>query len=149
MNPFFQLFLECIFVGLYSIFLFYILTIFTSITLFLIFLLGFFKHFFGYYLGIHTYYCNHSHTCKKNQNHNNKYIATNRNLFYESILEGLAFVILYSLYIWTFPYLQKLRLLSIFFIGFSLHLFSEFIGLHNYFCKNHCKKLFLFRKIKY
>ena len=73
-----NLIIEALFIGLYTS-LFSIFPIGYHLYLYLFFV-GFFKHYLGYYLGLHDYYCNN------NKNNKNKYIITDsifrRILFY-------------------------------------------------------------------
>ena len=71
-----NLIIEALFIGLYTS-LFSIFPIGYHLYLFFV---GFFKHYLGYYLGFHDFYCNN------NINNKNKYIITDsifrRILFY-------------------------------------------------------------------
>ena len=123
-----KLLLESLFVGVYvcviSFFVSYIVS--SNFTL-LLFVVGFLKHFLGYYLKIQDYYCN---SCVKNS----KSIVSRRDLFLESILEGGVFIILGFL---LGVFIEN-RVVLMFLLGFLLHIFSEFAGVHKYFCKNRC-----------
>lgn len=59
------------------------------------FLLGFFKHLLGYFLYMHTLYCNYGNACKKvgnNVSHENKYAIFSNILIIESLLEGFLYL---------------------------------------------------------
>ena len=119
---------ESLFVGIYVcvIYFFTSYVVSSNFTL-LLFVVGFLKHFLGYYLKIQDYYCA---TCVKNS----KSIVSRRDLFLESILEGGVFIILGFL---LGVFIEN-RVVLMFLLGFLLHIFSEFAGVHKYFCKNRC-----------
>ncbi len=123
-----KLLFESLFVGVYtciiSIFVSFLVS--SNFTL-LLFVVGFLKHFFGYYLKIQDYYCA---TCVKGS----KSHVTTRNLIIESILEGGVFIIL-GLLLKVFI---ESRWILMFLLGFLLHMVAEFVGVHKYFCKNRC-----------
>jgi len=118
---------ESFFIGYYVILIYFILwlLLFSHINiniLFQLFIIGFFKHFISYYIGLHNYFCNHN---KKKENHI---------LFIESLIEGFLFVLIGSLLLLL---LKKNKfLLSLFIIGFLLHLFNNMNGIHSYFCSH-------------
>ena len=128
--------LESIFVGLYSAILFNILFFVIKNEYVLLFTLGFLKHFLSYYIGIQTFFCNYGYACKKISHTNSAYIATNKNLFIESLLEGLWFLTIGS---FIFGFIGKLKpFIVMFFIGFFTHLLCEKIKIHKYFCLHNC-----------
>ena len=131
--------IESIFVGFYSVtvYLFFSRFIYVSHqNLYLLLLLvGFFKHFLGYILNIHTWYCNNGIACLKIQDRKQKYIATSKNLLRDSILEALAYLFL------GFILQHIVKNVYLFFmIGFILHILSEKLKIHTYFCVNYCNK---------
>ena len=119
---------ESLFVGVYVcvIYFFASFVVSSNFTL-LLFVVGFFKHFLGYYLKIQDYYCA---SCVKGS----KSYTTKQILFGESILEGSVFVIM-GLLLKVFI---ENRVVLMFLLGFLLHIFAEFAGIHKYFCKNRC-----------
>jgi membrane protein insertase Oxa1/YidC/SpoIIIJ len=158
--------IESVAVGLYSLFIFYILSQTTTINsktkaTILLFTTGFLKHLLGNILQIHDYYCNHGSACsflqlRENQTESPiKYISQNTTamLILECIIEGIIFVILYNMILYIFN--QQLAKQSqqsankqsqtrnnmtiVFLIGFILHVLSEKTGIHTYFCKTRCK----------
>jgi membrane protein insertase Oxa1/YidC/SpoIIIJ len=158
--------IESIAVGLYSLFIFYILSQTTTINsktkaTILLFTTGFLKHLLGNILQIHDYYCNHGSACsflqlRENQTESPiKYISQNTTamLILECIIEGIIFVILYNMILYIFN--QQLAKQSqqsankqsqtrnnmtiVFLIGFIMHVLSEKTGIHTYFCKTRCK----------
>ncbi len=158
--------IESIAVGLYSLFIFYVLSQTTTINsktkaTILLFTTGFLKHLLGNILQIHDYYCNHGSACsflqlRENQTESPiKYISQNTTamLIIECIIEGIIFVILYNMILYIFN--QQLAKQSqqsankqsqtrnnmtiVFLIGFILHVLSEKTGIHTYFCKTRCK----------
>jgi hypothetical protein len=119
---------ESLFVGLYTCVIYFFVSYVVSFRLiFLLFVVGFLKHFLGYYLKIQDYYCG---SCVKgSKSHTTKQI-----LLGESILEGGVFIIigfLLGVFIGN-------RVVLMFLVGFLLHMIAEFVGLHKYFCKNRC-----------
>ena len=128
-----KLIVEILFVGLYTTiiyFLFYIPFTYLNINKNLqIFIIGFLKHYLGYYIGIQSFYCN-----KIKQ----KTVALPKYLFILSILEGILFVFLSTI---LFKNIKSLWL-TLFFTGSIMHLLAEIIGVHNYFKKNFCKTLY-------
>jgi hypothetical protein len=119
---------ESLFVGVYSclIYFFVSFAVSSNFTL-LLFVVGFLKHFLGYYLKIQDFYCA---TCVKGS----KSYTTKQILLGESILEGVVFIILGFL----LGVFIKNRGVLMFLLGFLLHIFAEFTGVHKYFCKNRC-----------
>ena len=112
---------QSIFVGIYCVFLFTILSYAKLESSYLFFVLGFFKHFLGFFLGLHAVFCN----C----NILPKYAI----LFGESILEGVAFLILYHIFHRLFS-----KIWIAFTIGFILHILAEIFKLHKWFCEKSC-----------
>ena len=123
-----KLLFESLFVGVYtciiSIFVSFLVS--SNFTL-LLFVVGFLKHFLGYYLKIQDYYCG---ICVKGS----KSYTTKQILLGESILEGGVFIIL-GLLLKVFI---ENRWILMFLLGFLLHIIAEFVGVHKYFCKNRC-----------
>jgi hypothetical protein len=124
--------LESFFVGIYCciIYLGLSYTDMTNHTYLMLFIVGFMKHFFGYFLKIHDYYCQYG--CGSNKKRSAK-----RNVIIlagESILEGIVFIILGCL----LSFFIKSKILLYFILGSVLHIISEKIGLHAYFCNERC-----------
>ena len=103
---------ESLFVGVYTcIISFFVSFLVSSNFTLLLFVVGFLKHFLGYYLKIQDYYCA---TCVKgSKSHTTKQI-----LFGESILEGGVFIIL-GLLLKVFI---ENRTVLMFLLGFLLHM---------------------------
>jgi hypothetical protein len=111
--------LESIFVGFYTFiigFIFYF-----KINIPYLFIIGFIKHFVGYYIGLHDYECY-------------PLLAINKYIVYDSILEGLLLIITGLL----LKLIIKNKYIFYFMIGFLLHLSFEYAGLHKIFKKNRC-----------
>lgn len=111
--------MELLLVGLWTTLLYLVLPLQGYL---LWFVLGFCKHGLAGIAGLHDMYCSikgYSHT-----NH--------KNLFIESIGEGLLFLVahLFLKDVWY----------SAFFLGCTLHFLFEILGLHTYFIKKHCIK---------
>ena len=107
-----NLFGEALVVGMYSFFLFSILSPLP------IFWIGFLKHFLGYFLGLEYLYCIH---------HNKKENFITNYFIFECILEGIVFSILFYIF------------MNSFISGFIFHILSEYIGIHKLFIKYRCK----------
>lgn len=129
-------FIESIFVGIYTI------IVYLSILFFaksmdnqivpLLFVVGFSKHFIGYIIGIHDYYCNYGYACTKNRDSVVVQKTNPDNLIVESVIEGICFCVL-GLLIRTFANIpSKIVLFGL--IGIIMHITAEFVGLHHYFC---------------
>lgn len=123
---------ESFLVGLYSSIIFFILNKTIKVdTNVLVFLTGFAKHFLGWFLQIHTYYCKYGYACKK-QSNSSKYTHM---LLLECILEGIVFVLFYNL----IKRMHKLKTIYIIFIiGILLHILAENLKIHSFFCKKRC-----------
>ena len=129
---------ESIYIGIYTTILYICLTYFiTNIPLLLV-ALGFIKHLLGYILGLHNYYCNHGYQCKKIHTTNKlRYVSSYNNLFIESLLEGIYFLIFGY---WLFMIIKNvyLKIIFVFFFGTITHIVSELLEIHKYFCKTNC-----------
>ena len=124
---------ESLFVGLYCLFIYIILSNF-NLNLnkhCFLFLFGFLKHYLSYYFGIHDYYCNSGYACN-----NCKQKSDIEYLLFDSILEGFLFVIVGSYILKYFK--NQNKYLGFFVIGIFLHLFAELFYIHEFFCKNRC-----------
>jgi hypothetical protein len=144
---------ESVLVGLYSSFIYFLVSGLRCNFAYLLFITGFLKHMLGYYTGIHDYYCNNGYACKKATKCGTTKCgatkcettkcgatkcgfkrATGCNIILESVLEGVVFVIVGSL----FSRVVSDKLCDVFLVGVFLHVVSEIIGLHNYFCRERC-----------
>lgn len=93
-------------------------------------MLGFFKHFLGYFLFIHKYYCKYGYSCSLIKKFNN--INTNiKLLLFDSLLEGFLFLIVFI------PLNQTFK--NVFIVGISFHLIAEYLQIHQSFCKKYCQ----------
>jgi hypothetical protein len=133
-----QVFLEAVLVGVYTCIVFTIVKCFNlknnNIELCII---GFLKHLLGFVLGLHSYYCNKGFACLNKKHKNEIWESASVNLFGESILEAIAFLLAGNIIRIFF----QSKMILYFFIGFSLHLGAEIVYLHEWFCLNKCKKL--------
>ena len=132
---------EAIFVGAYS----YIIAIILSFCIIhkyykysylLLFWTGFIKHFSGYLLGIQTYYCNYGCYKERKYQKNRKAVNNTPGLIIESILEGIIYIVIGTIITQFITY--KHLLSTVFFTGLIIHILSELLGFHTYFCKNRC-----------
>ena len=120
---------ESFFVGLYSLAIFWITNIlgFGLDINIIVFATGFLKHFLGWFLQLHYYYCKEKWNCEK-------HIVNFNVLLAECFLEGVVFVLFYNLL-----RRQNMSDTQIFFsIGFILHILSENLGIHKQFCDSRC-----------
>jgi hypothetical protein len=130
---------ESIIVGIYSVILFIIISYFIKNKYFILFIVGFIKHLLGGYLNIHNFYCNYGYSCYlHNDCKNGKCYDDKKYLFLRSLFEGLLYLFVGSILI-ELPFDLK-NIYLYFLIGFILHLFFEWLGIHKYFYKTYCKK---------
>jgi hypothetical protein len=126
-----MLILESIFIGFYSCCIYFIVRINSfPLTLFIV---GFLKHLFGYFIGLHSYYCKRGSACKK-YNKQDAATAPLAILIGESILEG-AFYVCIGLLLTLF---LSNSYITVFLIGVILHESSEILNIHDTFCKTKC-----------
>jgi hypothetical protein len=116
---------EAFFVGVYASAISILVPIKTP---FFFFVVGFLKHFLAYLTGVHAYYCKYGHACKFVKK------TSLPNPILESIAEGIVFFIL-GLFMKNVGLFMKYRIFSFFLIGFFLHIISEKLGIHHWFCK--------------
>jgi hypothetical protein len=102
------------------------------------FVLGFLKHDLGFWLGLQTFYCNKGEKCKKVHNNNHQTWKAKEPSLLENVGEGILFVLfgwmLQKLFFITYTHIY----VTSFFIGFLLHVISEFSGVHTFFCTHRC-----------
>ena len=123
--------LEALIIGLYSLTVYIPINLVSKDLYTKFFFTGFFKHFLGYFIGIHNLYCRfHELELKKVK------LLT---LFLESILEGFVFLI-FGIFLTKMLHESKTISLAIFIIGFVLHIVLEMLGIHNSFLHNKCTK---------
>ena len=133
--------IESILVGIYSAILYLFFSLFIGPSYknlyFLLIIVGFSKHLLGSFLNIHTVYCNNGEACVKTLNQDTTYIASKTNLFIDSLFEAVSYLCL------GFILQNIFKNMYLFFtIGFILHLLSEKLLIHNYFCKTYCNPIF-------
>ena len=162
-NPQIALFLESIFVGVYSSLVYYFCVKpwgFKPLLL-VVFIVGVMKHFFGYILQLQTLYCSYGSACVFEPSmrlHNYHAQTPPVQLVIESTFEGFAFVLVFcaiaaattQLHFTSLPAVARQnlqmsgrnspnKLLKIMFlIGFILHLLAEITGIHKTFCLHRC-----------
>ena len=121
-------FYESIFIGLYSLVLYTILTkliIINQSYVLILFILGVAKHFLGYFGGLQTFYCK----VYKNER-SVAVVPTGLDLIIEGFLYiGIGLGLLYVV---------KNKYIIAFLTGVVLHLGFEFLGLHTYFLRTRC-----------
>ena len=132
--------LESVFVGVYSTLVYFVFSRF-SIFQVQLFVTGFFKHFLGFFIGLHSYYCNIGHACsrteekqKEKENERKRANMSKKMLITQSIIEGFLFILLGC----TLSLFIKHKYVVIFLTGFILHLVFEFLKIHKLFCECYC-----------
>ncbi len=131
-----NLIFEAIFIGFFCLFIYKSIEILISfpINIYLeLFIIGFLKHFIGYLIGIQGLYCN----LLKDSNDLNKYEIKSNYIIYECIMEGLIFI--YFGYLLKFIKIDN-KLIYYFILGFILHIFSDYFGIHKLFFIYNCVK---------
>jgi hypothetical protein len=130
--------IEALLVGIYSVFIYLLFSRFIYKNLYVLLLVvGFFKHFLGSSLGLHTWYCNNGSACiKGNKNNKNKNKEANTiYLLRDSIYEALMYLFI------GFILQAILTNMALFFaIGVILHILAEQLLVHRYFCRKSCSK---------
>ena len=99
----------------------------------LLLVVGFFKHFLGSSLGIHTWYCNNGEECLKVLSQDQNYSANTIHLIRDSLYESFVFLIMGLIFR---PIIGNMYLF--FTIGVILHIISEKLLIHKSFCKKTC-----------
>jgi hypothetical protein len=127
--------IEALFVGLYTCIIYLIISPFIKNLYVLLLVIGFLKHLLGYYLVIHTWYCNNGIACVNVLTPDYKYTAKSTHLIRDSIYDSIMFLILGSILS------SKLTngIMMYFIIGVLLHIISEHLLVHKYFCKTSCE----------
>jgi hypothetical protein len=139
--PIIILFIESNLVGLFSVTLSYMIYFFLfSFSLktdlgfnLYFFILGFLKHYFGYLLGLQTWYCKKRNKSNAKTNVKANVKAKSPSLL-QNIQEGIAFLVTSFLIRKLFK-TKKIYFIS-FLTGFILHIIAELTGIHTIFCKN-------------
>lgn len=129
--------IEAIAVGIYTGIIYIIFSSFSKNFYLLLLVVGFLKHLFGYYLGLHTLYCNNGEACIKVLNQSYKYISNSYNLVILSVGESIMFLIVGIL---LRPFFPDNLVYLYFGIGFVLHILAENFLIHNIFCNHNCEK---------
>lgn len=123
---------ESLFVGIYCCILYEILVNFIGDYYILLLVIGFFKHFLGYELHLHSLFCKYGYACQRVKNYENRSAEiSNLKLVVESLVEGIAFLAIGYL----LSLIMKDRLAMVFWIGVIIHISAELIGLHEVFCQ--------------
>jgi hypothetical protein len=124
--------LEALFVGSYSAILGFLVSgvriVHQLPRMFQYFLVGFLKHFFAYWLGIHTLYCQFGVACDGK----NVLIARKRGFVIDSLFEGFFFGLM------SFLFMPFSLTTGCAMIGILLHLSFEIFGMHKKWCLANC-----------
>ena len=128
--------IEAIIVGIYTCLVYLFFSSFIKNFYILLLVVGFFKHYLGHFLGLHTLYCNNGQACTKVLNPSQKYISNGSNLFLLSVGESMMFLILGIIFR---PFFPDNIVYLYFTIGTVLHILAENFFIHNIFCKHNCK----------
>lgn len=134
--------IEAIFVGIYTCFIYLIFSPFIKNFYLLLLVCGFFKHFLGSSFGLWTWYCNNGNACSKILNQQFTYNASTLYLIRDSIYEAFIFLLVGTI----LGHLIHKRIYLFLIMGFLLHIISELIGIHIFFCKTNCLKYNIPRK---
>lgn len=126
--------IESVLVGIYSVLIYLLFSRFIYKNLYMLLLVvGFFKHFLGSSLGLHTWYCNNGSACITDRNRNKE--ANTLYLLRDSIYEALMYLFV------GFILQAILTNMTLFFaIGVILHILAEQLLVHRYFCRESCVK---------
>lgn len=129
--------IESLFVGCYICIIYVFVNPFIKNFYLLLLVCGFFKHLLGFYIGIHTWYCNNGYTCLKIQpNKHLNFVASSTYLLSDSIYEAIIFLFAGTL----LHFFIQTELYLFFIMGIILHIIAEHSGLHKYFCSQNCVK---------
>ena len=129
---------ESLFVGIYCSIIYSIIIPFFDEYYMVLFIVGVLKHFLGLELYLHTLYCKYGDACERSKpatNYVAKKISVKQRIF-ECLLEGTAFLVIG----YIFSFFTNDRIMTIFLIGFIIHIIAEQIGIHKQFCKKRCVK---------
>jgi len=125
---------ESLYVGVYCVIIYSVLFYpLRENTYLLLFLLGWIKHFLGYFFYIQDLYCRYGYACQSQHKNYSIY----KNVFNDSIIEGLFFIFLGRLGLFI-DFFRNNRFLYIFILGCVIHILAEWYNYHDYFCKNNC-----------
>jgi len=131
--------IETLLVGTYSSVLYLLYSpfnIFNNIYVTLL-VIGFFKHYLSYYIGLHTLFCRYGEACNKYNTKINTDIIFSKNNFLlkESLLESILYLL-----VGTFIYqcITNNPIYIFFLIGFILHIIFERMQIHDIFCRKRC-----------
>ena len=126
---------EALLVGIYTCIVYLFFSQFIKNFYILLLVVGFFKHFLGSIIGIHTWYCNNGDACVKSLSQGKIYSASTVYLIRDSFIEAIAFVIMGLIFR---PIIGNIYLF--FAIGTILHILAENLSIHKQFCINYCYK---------
>jgi hypothetical protein len=125
--------LEAILVGIYTYFIYLLFTPFIKNLYILLLVVGYFKHFLGSSFGLWTWYCNNGEACLKVLAQDQNYEANTLHLIRDSLLESILFLV--AGFILSFKLTNGILFFT---IGVLLHIISEKLLVHKYFCKTTC-----------
>lgn len=125
---------ESIFVGIYTCWIYLLVNPFFKNFYALLLVCGFCKHFFGFSLGLWTWYCNNGDACIKVLSNDKHYHSRALHLLRDSIYEALAFLVTGTMLHFIIP--KGIYMFLV--IGVALHIGGEILGIHTNFCVNSC-----------
>ena len=125
--------IESVLVGIYACFMYLLFSPFIKNFYVLLLVCGFFKHFLGSSVGLHSWYCNNGEACLKVLSQDQKYEANTLYLIRESIYEGLIFLIVGTL--------LNLLVTNKIYLFMIVHIMGEYFNVHKFFCKRTCDKI--------
>ena len=135
--------LESVLVGIYSVIIYLFIQYFISSFTLSLLIVGFVKHYLGYYIGIHTLYCNYGDSCLKLHNNNTNYISNHNFIYYYSFFDAFLYFIfgyIFSILLFWYHNIKIKHIIIIFLIGLLIHILSEKLFIHYFFCITNCNK---------
>jgi hypothetical protein len=133
--------IESLLVGTYTWFIYMLFSVFIKNLYMLLLVVGFFKHFLGSSLKIHSWYCNNGDACIKVLSQDQNYEANTIYLIRDSLLESILFLVvgvILSTFCNLFKSIELTNSILFFSIGTILHIAAEHLLVHKYFCKTTC-----------
>jgi hypothetical protein len=138
--------LEALLVGFYTFVLYLFFSVIIKNLYLLLLVVGFSKHLLGYFLGLHTWYCNYGEACisvsdsDNSRSNSRKMTATSTHLLRDSLIESLMFLVLGTILSnFLTNSLTNMRQPILFVsIGILLHILAEKTMIHKNFCVANC-----------
>jgi hypothetical protein len=135
---------ESILVGIYSVIIYLFIQYFISSFTLSLLIVGFLKHYLGYYIGIHNLYCNYGDSSLKLHNNNTNYISNNNFIYYYSFFDAFLYLIfgyIFSILLFWYHNIKIKHIIIFFFIGIFIHILYEKLFIHYLFFMTNCNKI--------